>query len=244
MAWAAPQCLRRCGHSSVTTSMRPYAYPLPRSAMRSVCSPSVTMSLPKPLALLPLQRPWPPWQAVVISSASSRAATSMHRNWEPFSTGTTPSKTTMSTHPKSARRAGFHNFLPHQIARLAYQLNGDLIEKLRREGINVTRWRILAVLAMGDGITINEIVERAMMQQSALSRALMNMEKEKYIRRALRRDDARYVEVYLTDKGRALFKSLNVVVRRRQKRLLKGFSTQEVTSVFAMLRRMSVNLME
>ncbi len=145
---------------------------------------------------------------------------------------------------KSADRAQFDDFLPHLIARLAYQLNGDLVEKLRREGINVTRWRILAVLAMGDGITINEIIDRAMMQQSALSRALMSMEKEQYVRRVLRRDDARYVEVFLTDKGRALFNSLNIVVRRRQGRLLKGFSPQEIAAAFALIRRMSRNITE
>jgi MarR family transcriptional regulator, organic hydroperoxide resistance regulator len=148
----------------------------------------------------------------------------------------------VSTHRSSGDKAGFDGFLPHAIARLAHELNRDLIEKLRREGINVTRWRILAVLAMGEGITINEIVERAMMQQSALSRALMNMEKEDYVRRLPRREDARFVEVYLTDKGRALFKSLNVVVRRRQKRLLKGFSTQEVASAFTVIRRMNGNM--
>jgi DNA-binding MarR family transcriptional regulator len=137
----------------------------------------------------------------------------------------------------------FDDFLPHLIARLAYQLNGDLVEKLRLEGINVTRWRILAVLAMGDGITINEIIDRAMMQQSALSRALMSMEKEDYVRRVLRRDDARYVQVFLTDKGRALFNSLNIVVRRRQKRLLTGFTPQEVAAAFAVIRRLSRNMM-
>jgi len=130
----------------------------------------------------------------------------------------------MSSHPKSTHQAAFDNFLPHLITRLAYQLNGDLIEKLRREGINVTRWRILAVLAM------------------ALSRALMNMEKEEYIRRTLRRDDARYVEVFLTDKGRALFNALNVVVRGRQKRLLKGFSRKEIAAAFALVRRLSRNM--
>ena len=154
----------------------------------------------------------------------------------------TLSRLAMSKPLKSAEQAPFDDFLPHLIARLAYQLNGDLIEKLRREGINVTRWRILAVLAMGDGITINEIVDRAMMQQSALSSALMNMEEEEYIRRVLRRDDARYVEVFLTDKGRTLFTLLNVVVRRRQKRLLKGFSRQEVAAAFTLIRRLSRNM--
>ena len=144
--------------------------------------------------------------------------------------------------PKAADQALFDDFLPHLIARLAYQLNADLIEKLRREGINVTRWRILAVLAMGDGITINEIIDRAMVQQSALSRALMRMEKENTVRRVLRREDARCVEVYLTDKGRALFDSLNVVVRRREQRLLEGFSPSGIEAAFAVIRRMSRNM--
>src|SRR6202021_3217610 len=87
---------------------------------------------------------------------------------------------------KSSDQALFDDFLPHLIAKLAYQLNADLIEKLRREGINVTRWRILAVLAMGDGITLNEIIDRAMGQQSALTRALMRMEKKTPARRARR----------------------------------------------------------
>lgn len=136
----------------------------------------------------------------------------------------------------------FDDFLPYLITRLAYELNEDLIEKLRREGITVTRWRILAVLAMGDGICINEIIDRAMMQQSALSRALMNMETEGYVRRVPRRDDARYVEIFLTDQGRALFNTLNVVVRRRQKRLLQGFPPRERAAAFVLIRRLSGNL--
>jgi MarR family transcriptional regulator, organic hydroperoxide resistance regulator len=143
---------------------------------------------------------------------------------------------------KAADQSLFDDFLPHLIARLAYQLNADLIEKLRQEGINITRWRVLAVLAMGDGITITEIIDRAMMQQSALSRALMNMVREGYVRRVTHRHDARCAEVYLTNKGRALFDSLNVVVRRREKRLLNGLSPREIAAAFALIRRLSHNM--
>ena len=146
------------------------------------------------------------------------------------------------TPPKSADRPLFDDFLPHLIARLAYQLNDDLIEKLRREGINVTRWRILAVLSMGDGITIKEIIGRAMVQQSALSRALMRMEKENLVRRVPRPGDARCVDVYLTERGRALFNSLNIVVRRREQRLLEGFSPAQTAAAFALIRRLSRNM--
>jgi MarR family transcriptional regulator, organic hydroperoxide resistance regulator len=145
---------------------------------------------------------------------------------------------------RSSEVVSFEGFLPHQVARLAYLLNLDLVEKLRREGINVARWRILAVLAMGDGITISEIIDRAMMQQSALSRVLMTMEEEDYVRRVPRRDDGRYVDVFLTEKGRALFNSLDPVVRRRQNRLLKGFSPQEAEAAVVLLRRLIQNLSE
>ena len=147
-------------------------------------------------------------------------------------------RTTADRPLKTAAQSQFDDFLPHLIARLTYLLNSDLIEKLRHEGINVTRWRILAVLAMGDGITIKEIIDRTMMQQSALSRALMSMQREQFVRR----DDARCVAVYLTEKGRALFNTLNTVVRRREKRLLAGLSPREVAAAFALIRRLSRNM--
>jgi MarR family transcriptional regulator, organic hydroperoxide resistance regulator len=148
--------------------------------------------------------------------------------------------------PRGSRKANdqslFEDFLPHLIARLAYRLNGDLIEKLRLEGINITRWRILAVLAMGEGVTITEIIDQAMMQQSALSRALASMVREGYVRRVTHRQDARCAEIYLTAKGRTLFGSLDVVVRRREKRLVYGLSPREVSAALALIRRMSRNM--
>ena len=156
-----------------------------------------------------------------------------------------PGKKHRNTPPAAAAEAGnasFESFMPYLIAKLAWALNADLIEKLRQEGINIARWRILAVLAMGDGITISEIIDRAMMQQSALSRVLMTMEEEDYVRRVPRRDDGRYVDVFLTERGRELFNSLDSVVRQRQNRLLKGLSPQETEAAFALVRRMIGNL--
>ena len=156
-----------------------------------------------------------------------------------------PRKAAARSKPRSrtaSRDALFDNFLPYLITRLAWELNSDLVEKLRRQDINLARWRILAVLAMGDGLTITEIIERAMMQQSALSRVLMKMEDEGLVTRTTRSEDARYVEVFLTDKGRDLFETLDPVVRRRQERLLAGFSPEETEAAFALMRRLSANL--
>ena len=153
-----------------------------------------------------------------------------------------PDKARGRTDATTKGDALYDNFLPYLITRLAYRLNSDLVEKLRRERINLARWRILAVLAMGDGLTIGQIIDRAMMRQSALSRVLMKMEDEAFVVRRPRSDDARYVEVFLTPRGRALFKTLDPVVRRRQERLLADFSPEEAEAAFALMRRLSDNL--
>jgi MarR family transcriptional regulator, organic hydroperoxide resistance regulator len=146
------------------------------------------------------------------------------------------------TQEGAANGGSFEDFLPYLITMLAHQLNMDLVEKLRAEGINLARWRILAVLTMEDGITIGRIVERAMMEQSALSRVLMSMEAEGYVHRKARPDDARFVEVYLTEKGRKLFGVLEPLVRRRQTRLLNGLTPEEVDGAIALMRRLSANM--
>jgi DNA-binding MarR family transcriptional regulator len=151
-------------------------------------------------------------------------------------------RNTAPVEPVENANASFESFMPYLVTKLAWQLNADLVEKLRQEGINLARWRILAVLAMGDGITISEIIDRAMMQQSALSRVLMSMEEEDYVRRVPRRDDGRYVDVFLTERGRALFNSLDGVVRQRQGRLLQGFSPEDTETAFTLVRRMLGNL--
>jgi DNA-binding MarR family transcriptional regulator len=156
-----------------------------------------------------------------------------------------PAKASQNAAPVSRGKppeALFESFLPYQITRLAYLLNLDLVEKLRRQGINLARWRILAVLAMGDGITIGEIIQRAMMEQSALSRVLMTMEEEGYLRRVPRKDDARYVDVFLTERGRALFNTLDPIVRQRQNRLLKDFTQAEIDAALTLMRRLIHNL--
>lgn len=136
----------------------------------------------------------------------------------------------------------FEDFLPYLVVKLAHELTLDLTAELKPSGVNLVRWRILATLASNNGCTISEIGERAMIQQSALSRMLMVMETEGYLTRRLKRDDVRQVQVFLTPRGQKQFESLNQVVRKRQDRILAGLSSQEIGTAFSILRRLSENV--
>jgi len=73
-----------------------------------------------------------------------------------------------------------------------------------------------------------------MMQQSALRPRPHEQEEEDYVRRVLRRDDARYVEVFLTEKAARCF-TLSISGAPPPTAPAKRFSPQELTAAFAMI---------
>ncbi len=51
-------------------------------------------------------------------------------------------------------------FVPYLIYRITSQLNRALRKSLKRSGINLARWRVLAVLQDNGRMNISQIVER------------------------------------------------------------------------------------
>jgi DNA-binding MarR family transcriptional regulator len=136
----------------------------------------------------------------------------------------------------------FKQFLPYLVLRLSNKLNLDLMADLRRHKINLARWRVLAVLNIRDGQNIGEMSDAAMMEQSALSRTIMRMEEEGFVKRKLLKSDNRYVQVFLTKAGKELFGKLYPIVLRRHDRCVKGMTEAEVSQLLNLLHRALDNL--
>ena len=51
------------------------------------------------------------------------------------------------------------DLLPYLMNRLVSRLNQNLGERLRRRGHSFQEWRVLAVLAADDGITLSQLAE-------------------------------------------------------------------------------------
>lgn len=138
----------------------------------------------------------------------------------------------------------FDEFLPYLFTRITYHLNQELLRDLQKHNINISRWRVLAVLSINDGLTISQMANAAMMEQSALSRTIIKMEEEKLIKRTLYEADNRYVLVNLTKAGRALFDALHPVVRRRQELCIKNMSPRDVEQLISLVKRVKQNLQD
>lgn len=145
--------------------------------------------------------------------------------------------------PQETKDRGFYDgFLPYVLASIVHQLHLDLLADLKKYKISLSRWRVLAVLGVREGRTINEIAELAMIRQSALSRAVVQMEANGLIRRESMKGDQRFVLVYLTAKGRQLFQKLFPIVERRQEICLAGIAPKDAKQLFALLHQVQGNL--
>ena len=81
--------------------------------------------------------------------------------------------------------------LPYLMNCLTFRLNQLLNQDLRKLGLTISNWRILAVLDVNETASINELVEYAMIEQSTVSRLISRMEEDGLVRRDRIDEDGR-----------------------------------------------------
>ncbi|MEJ2408987.1 MAG: MarR family winged helix-turn-helix transcriptional regulator [Novosphingobium sp.] len=93
-------------------------------------------------------------------------------------------------------------YLPYLINRLAVLGQAAQKRMLEKSGISLLTMRALSILHIEDGLTVNEIAERAFTEQSSASRAIDTMVAQGLVERRIPAQDQRRREIVLTDRGR------------------------------------------
>jgi DNA-binding MarR family transcriptional regulator len=145
----------------------------------------------------------------------------------------------MPTHEKGDHWLG--QFVPYLIYRITSQLNRALRKRLKRSGINIARWRVLAVLKDNGRMNIGQIVERTIIEQPTVSRIVDQLEREGLASRESCDEDSRFVQVVLTKFGEKAFKEIYPVATAHQKLALKGFTKKEINILIGFLERIQTN---
>ena len=139
-------------------------------------------------------------------------------------------------------RTSLDDFLPYLLNRISNRLNTDLNEELKSLGVSLPYWRVLAVLHVHDGRTIGEMSVYTVIEQSTLSRIVDRMEKADLVVRRPNQQDARVVEVFMTDAGRAAFERIMPVAMRHYRRAVDGLSDEENRVLLSALHRVLENV--
>lgn len=149
----------------------------------------------------------------------------------------------------SLSRAGaslnVEDFLTFRITRLSNALRTNLTKRYLEEfNLSLPEWRLLALIARFAPLRFSEVTSRSSMDKGQVSRTLRVMEKRGLTKLKVIRGNravealAAPVMVSITAKGKALYRAVLPVARRRQAELLLTLNEKERVALFTTLEKL------
>lgn len=108
-----------------------------------------------------------------------------------------------------------------------------------RYGMLRTEWRILFHLGIYGEMTATDIVSRAKIHKTKVSRAVQKLVDRRFAVRARSDSDRRQEKLSLTSAGKAAYRELRAVAEDYDRTLEAEFSDEEVVLLRSMLRRLA-----
>jgi DNA-binding MarR family transcriptional regulator len=142
----------------------------------------------------------------------------------------------------SLAEIGLNFFVPYLMNRIAATWNADLAVELRSFDLTTPQMRVLAVLSINSGLTINELSVLTVTEQSTMSRTLDMLEKRKLVRRVSRTSDMRVREVQVTMAGREAFAAFWPVMFNRYEQMFRDIGEDEFSQFVATLHKVLRNI--
>lgn len=128
------------------------------------------------------------------------------------------------------------DYLLYLLAAASDRASAQFHTKVRKRGLRVPEWRVLACLHDRDGAMITHLARIALMEQSRLTRIIIQMEERGLVLRQNDPKDGRRVRVFLTPKGRVLADELIPEARAHEAELLARLPGAKAASFKPMLR--------
>ena len=108
-----------------------------------------------------------------------------------------------------------------------------------RHRISLPEWRVLVTLANHPGSTAAEIVERWAMQPMMASRAIRQLKRRGWVERKVRRDDRRSYALWLSEKGRQIYRRVRPSANQRYHDIVGSLTPRELAALERALRRLT-----
>ena len=114
----------------------------------------------------------------------------------------------------------------------------------RMEALALTdaQWRLVLLLADGQGGTASELARRSMQSSGGMKRTIDRLESKGIIRRIRSKEDRRVVNLELTDKGRVAANRVPAIVHEVNEQVLMAFNAEEVQMLKHYLLRILTTL--
>lgn len=127
------------------------------------------------------------------------------------------------------------------LARVSGRYRLDMDRALKPIGMDVPRWRVLAILSEHAPASITELCDHAVIRLSTMTRIVQRLADTGLVTTRPREADGRVTEVSLTAAGREAAVSVHRQASRIFRQGFNNFSAEEVAVLNAMLQRLFDN---
>lgn len=115
----------------------------------------------------------------------------------------------MTAQPELDDQPGFvSDYLLYLLAAASDEASAQFHAQVRKAGLRVPEWRVLACLHDNDGAMITQLARIALVEQSRLTRIIVQMEERGLVLRQSDPNDGRRVRVFLSPAGQTLVQTL------------------------------------
>jgi DNA-binding MarR family transcriptional regulator len=139
-------------------------------------------------------------------------------------------------------RYDLENSIGYLLNRAAHLIAARFGDELKRHGVNLTTWRILAALSQSGTQSTSEIADHTGAELSYLLRSVIALEAQGFVTRKASSVDKRTTLVSLTGAGRAVVRELAPKARGMERLSAKDVPTQDLEATLRTLRAACHNL--
>ncbi len=132
-------------------------------------------------------------------------------------------------------------FLPYRLSLLSNRVSLEIARLYaERFALNVTEWRLLAVLGRYPNLTATQLAERTAMDKVAVSRAVASLLAEGRLNRKVDGDDRRRARLRLSAKGYRIYDQVAPLALDYERKLLSALSATDRATLDTLLSRLSI----
>lgn len=128
------------------------------------------------------------------------------------------------------------DYLLYLLAAASDGASAQFHAQVRKQGLRVPEWRVLACLHDRDGAMITHLARVSLIEQSRLTRIIVGMEERGLVLRQSDPTDGRRVRIFVTPEGRALMQKLVPQAQAHEASLLARLAPQDGTKIKPILR--------
>lgn len=149
----------------------------------------------------------------------------------------------MTCQPLSAIPAGvtqappfIDDYLLYLLARASHLVSAEFHRRLKRHGVGVAEWRVLASLSGAPGMTVGDLAAACLMQQPTMTKLLDRMTREGLVERSPDATDRRIMRITLTPPATARAAALIEAARAHEAEVFARATPAQAKATKTLLR--------